>query len=119
MQQKRLDIWHEIENISQKMLDTAVSNQSLDDISNDEKYERQVWQEVADLASKRMKLIEGFFESSVDKNETAMLAVKIKSVLAFNKKLSIISQTIQKDISLQLSNISNQQRAATAYTTCL
>lgn len=115
MLQQKSEQWQEIEKISQKMRDLAVENQSLDDFSNDKKSAEESWYEISCLEVKRVELLEDFFSNSFSVDESEFLSQKIQHVLALDKELASINQSIQKEISFSFSKIGFQQRAAVAY----
>lgn len=119
MLQHRIEQWQEIENISQQMLDLAVSNKSLPDISINEESNCLPWHEIASLDSKRMELLSHFFLKPVNNNEVEFLSQKIQQVLAIDKQLISISQLAQNKVSQSFSKIGHQQRAAIAYANCM
>jgi hypothetical protein len=118
MLQQRLEQWQEIESISQKMLDLALSNKSLPEAQVNEESNSLLWHEIASLDSKRMELLDCFFIKSVKESEVEFLSQKIQQVLALDKKLISISQLAQNKISQSFSKIGHQQRAAIAYVSC-
>ena len=115
MLQQRLNQWKEIENISQEMLDLAISNQSMSAMTDEEEKTSRLWHSIASLDLKRMELLEHFFVEPVNKDEAFILSKSIKHILMLDKELTNISQLAQNIISQSFSKIGHQQRAAIAY----
>ena len=115
MHQHRLEQWQEIEKVSQQMRDLAMSNQLLAEFSSDEDHASLSWKEVASLDVKRVELIQQFFDAEASADEAEFLTHGIKQVLAFDKELADIGLALQKNISLTLSKVGHQHRAAVAY----
>lgn len=115
MRQQRLNQWKEIESISQKMLDLAISNQSMLNLIDEEEKNNRLWHTIASLDLKRMELLERFFVEPVNKDEVSILSKNINHVLMLDKELTNISQLAQNKISQSFSKVGHQQRAAIAY----
>lgn len=107
--------WHEIESISLKMHELAMSYNSDDSSLHDEQNNSSIWHDVAALDSKRLRLLNSFFDQSISDDEKEMLREKVNHLLATNKELTVMSSLIQKNISKVLSTMGQQQRAVSTY----
>jgi len=122
MLSQRTEQWKDIEKISQKMRNLAVSVQSpsaalsLDEAIEGE-WAEEIWQQINELNIKRKLSLDVFFNAPVSANESSFLRKHIKSILSLDEELIQTIKIIKRHLGCKFSQLDNQQRAAIAYQT--
>ncbi|MDH5392550.1 MAG: flagellar protein FliT [Gammaproteobacteria bacterium] len=115
MKPQRQQQWQAIIQLTQKMRQLAVPNESLSDLAVDEEYAKQPWQRIAELDHSRLALLKKFFASPVSTEEAGELAEGIKQIQSIDHELLNISQSIKNEIGTVFSKIGDAKHAISAY----
>ena len=115
MTTKRQQQWQSILQMTQQMRQLAIPNESLTDLSVDEEFASQPWQDISDIESSRLALIKDFFSQPVLENDAQEIAEGIRQMQSIDNDLFIISKNIQKETAKVFSSLGNAQRAVSAY----
>jgi len=107
--------WQEILQLTHQMLELAIPNKTLNDLTADEESAKQPWQVISGIETQRLKLLERFFATAPTEDEITEIEEGIRLINQSDQELAALGSKIQQEIAAVFSKNTAGQRAVSAY----